>query len=146
MFSLQGTPLLIARILYSLQGFPCDNYYTGRILFSLQGTLLLIAGILYSLQGFPCENYYTGMSLLSLQGMGLQWEGRDGCALLIRPSRIPHRISKNIFVWGSKKIFEWSRNTIKIIPWSILGQSISSETIFETEYFLILLLEVSQQI
>ena len=25
LFSLQGTPVLIARILYSLQGFPCEN-------------------------------------------------------------------------------------------------------------------------
>ena len=32
LFSLQGTPLLIAGILYSLQGFPCENYYTGRSL------------------------------------------------------------------------------------------------------------------
>jgi hypothetical protein len=32
LFSLQGTPVLIAGILYSLQGFPCENYYTGRSL------------------------------------------------------------------------------------------------------------------
>jgi hypothetical protein len=32
MFSLQGTPFLIAGILYSLQGFSCENYYTGRSL------------------------------------------------------------------------------------------------------------------
>ena len=29
LFSLQGTPLLIAGILHSLQGFPCENDYTG---------------------------------------------------------------------------------------------------------------------
>ena len=48
LFSLQGTPVLIAGTLYSSQG------------------------IMYSLQGIPCENYYTGKSLYSLQGMGLQ--------------------------------------------------------------------------
>ena len=39
LFSLQGTPVLIAGTLYSSQG------------------------IMYSLQGIPCENYYTGKSL-----------------------------------------------------------------------------------
>ena len=29
LFSLQGTPVLIAGTLYSLQGIPCENYYTG---------------------------------------------------------------------------------------------------------------------
>jgi hypothetical protein len=32
LFSLQETPLLIAGILYSLQGIPCENYYTGKSL------------------------------------------------------------------------------------------------------------------
>ena len=37
LFSLQGTPVLIAGTLYSLQGIPCENYYTGKSLQSLQG-------------------------------------------------------------------------------------------------------------
>ena len=32
LFSSQGTPLLIAGFLYSLQGIPCENYYTGKSL------------------------------------------------------------------------------------------------------------------
>ena len=30
--------------------------------------------------------------------------GRDGRALLVRPSRIPHRISKNLFAFGADKL------------------------------------------
>ena len=36
LFSLQGTPLFIAGILCSLQGCPCENYYTGLSLFTSQ--------------------------------------------------------------------------------------------------------------
>ena len=32
LFSLQGTSVLIAGTLYSLQGIPCENYYTGKSL------------------------------------------------------------------------------------------------------------------
>ena len=32
LFSLQGTPVLIAGTLYSLQGISCENYYTGKSL------------------------------------------------------------------------------------------------------------------
>ena len=37
LLSLQGTPVLIVGILYSLQGIPCENQYTGKSLQSLQG-------------------------------------------------------------------------------------------------------------
>ena len=36
LFSLQGTPLFIAGILCSLQGCPCENYYTGLSFFTSQ--------------------------------------------------------------------------------------------------------------
>ena len=32
LISLKGTPVLIAGTLYSLQGIPCENYYTGKSL------------------------------------------------------------------------------------------------------------------
>ena len=32
LFSLQGTPVLMAGTMYSLQGIPCENYYTGKSL------------------------------------------------------------------------------------------------------------------
>ena len=37
LFSLQGTPLLIAETLFSLNGFPCEKNFTKETLFSLQG-------------------------------------------------------------------------------------------------------------
>ena len=37
LFSLQGTPFLIAGTLFSLQGFPYEKNFTGKTLFLLQG-------------------------------------------------------------------------------------------------------------
>ena len=37
LFSLQGTTILIAGTLFSLQGFPCEKNFTEKTLFSLQG-------------------------------------------------------------------------------------------------------------
>ena len=42
--------------------------------------------------------------------------GRDGCALLVRPSRIPYRNLKNIFVLGSYESLETLKGKIVEAP------------------------------
>ena len=44
----------------------------------------------------PCTNQKVSFWQFFIQG-------RDGCALLVRPSRIPHRISKILFALGAEK-------------------------------------------
>ena len=58
LYSSQGTPcepIPTGKNLFSLQGTPV---LIAGSLFSLQGTPVLIAGSLFSLQGFPCKPLY----------------------------------------------------------------------------------------
>ena len=59
-------------------------------------------------------------------------KGRDGCALLVRPSRIHHRISKILFVLGSYEFLAMLEGKIGVTPffkvqsgkitvWAVLG-------------------------
>jgi len=43
-------------------------------------------------------------------------QGRSGWALLVRPSRIPHRISKNIFALGADEFLEMLEGKIREAP------------------------------
>ena len=43
-------------------------------------------------------------------------QGRDGRALLVRPSRIPHRISKNLFALGADEFLAMLEGKIRVIP------------------------------
>ena len=43
-------------------------------------------------------------------------QGRDGRALLVRPSRIPHRISKNIFSLGADEFLAMLEGKIRETP------------------------------
>ena len=40
----------------------------------------------------------------------------DGCALLVQPSRIPHRISKILFVYGSYESLAMLEGKIREAP------------------------------
>ena len=41
-------------------------------------------------------------------------QGRDGRALLVQPSRIPHRISKILFALGANEFLEMLEGKIKV--------------------------------
>ena len=43
-------------------------------------------------------------------------QGRDGCALLVRPSRIPHRISKIFFALGADEFLAMLEGKIREAP------------------------------
>jgi hypothetical protein len=43
-------------------------------------------------------------------------KGRDGPALLVRPSRIPHRISKIIFALGDNEFLAMLEGKIGVTP------------------------------
>ena len=43
-------------------------------------------------------------------------QGRDGCALLVRPSRIPHRTSKILFAFGADEFLAMLKHKIKEAP------------------------------
>ena len=43
-------------------------------------------------------------------------QGRNGRALLVRPSRIPHRISKYPFALGADEFLEMLEGKIRVIP------------------------------
>ena len=43
-------------------------------------------------------------------------QGRDGHALSVRPSRIPHRISKNIFALGADEFLAMLEGKIREAP------------------------------
>ena len=43
-------------------------------------------------------------------------KGRDGHALLMRPSRIPHRISKIIFALGADEFLAMLEGKIRVTP------------------------------
>ena len=43
-------------------------------------------------------------------------QGRDGRALLVQPSRIPHRISKNIFALGANEFLAMLEGKIRVTP------------------------------
>ena len=45
-----------------------------------------------------------------------QGQGREGRALLVRPSRIPHRISKIIFALGADKFLAMLEGKIRAAP------------------------------
>jgi hypothetical protein len=45
-------------------------------------------------------------------------QGRDGRALLVRPSRIPHRISKIIFALGADEFLAMLEGKIREVPFS----------------------------
>ena len=55
-----GNPCSIAGNLYSLQGFPCENQYTGRSLQSLQGMGLQCCN---ENRFFPVWEKYTGKTM-----------------------------------------------------------------------------------
>ena len=42
--------------------------------------------------------------------------GRDGCALLVQPSRIPHMISKYIFALGADEFLSMLEGKIRVTP------------------------------
>ena len=42
--------------------------------------------------------------------------GRDGCALLVRPSRILHRISKILFALGADEFLSMLEGKIRVTP------------------------------
>ena len=50
------------------------------------------------------------------QKMAIFRQGRDGRALLVRPSRIPHRISKNIFALGAGEFLAMLESKIREAP------------------------------
>jgi hypothetical protein len=43
-------------------------------------------------------------------------QGRDGRALLVQPSRIPHRISKNLFALGADEFLPMQEGKIREAP------------------------------
>ena len=43
-------------------------------------------------------------------------QGRDGRALLVRPSRIPHRISKIIFALGADEFLAMPEGKVRMTP------------------------------
>ena len=43
-------------------------------------------------------------------------QGRDGRAVLVRPSRIPHRFSKNIFALGADEFLAMIEGKIRVTP------------------------------
>ena len=64
LFSLQGTPFLIAGTLFSLQGFPFEKNFTGKTLFSLQGMGLQCGLISTLLLRSSCIVVETGCCIL----------------------------------------------------------------------------------
>ena len=52
-------------------------------------------------------------------------KGRDGCALLVRPSRIPHWISKILFVLGSYEFLVMQKGKIRKGPFRVQSGKIT---------------------
>ena len=48
-------------------------------------------------------------------------QGRDGRALLVRPSRIPHRISKILFALGADEFLAMLKGKIREAPYFFYG-------------------------
>ena len=51
------------------------------------------------------------------------WLVQDGFALLVRPSRIPHKISKNIFALGAREFLAMLEDKIRVWPHFFKDQS-----------------------
>ena len=61
-------------------------------------------------------------------------QGRDGRALLVRPSRIPHRISKIIFALGADEFLAMLEGKIRVTPFFKVQSGKITVCTSQTEY------------